>query len=108
MATSGKRTSKSPKRTRKTSSIGKVERKAPFRSYAKAMAYLFAKTDYERQRTLRYNATTFDLDRMVKLLKKLGNPHKKTETVHIAGTKGKGSTATMLAKMIEANSYSVG
>ena len=72
------------------------------------MKYLFERTDYERQQRLRYNVTTFDLDRMHKLLKGLGNPHKKTETVHIAGTKGKGSTATMLARMVEANGYSVG
>jgi len=45
---------------------------------------------------------------MNKFLKALGNPHKKIRTVHIAGTKGKGSTATMLGKMIEANGYSVG
>ena len=109
MAISGKRTRKGSKRAKtKTSSIGKVKRKPVFRTYAKAMEYLFAKTDYERQQALRYNTTTFDLDRMVKLLKNVGNPHKKTETVHIAGTKGKGSTATMLAKMIEANSYDVG
>jgi dihydrofolate synthase/folylpolyglutamate synthase len=109
MAKSGKRTRKSPQKGKaKISSVGKVKRKQAFKSYAKAMEYIFAKTDYERQRVLRYNNTTFDLDRMVKLLKKIGNPHQKTETIHIAGTKGKGSTATMLAKMIEANSYSVG
>jgi dihydrofolate synthase/folylpolyglutamate synthase len=38
----------------------------------------------------------------------LGNPHKKIATAHIAGTKGKGSTATMLAKMLESNNYKVG
>jgi dihydrofolate synthase/folylpolyglutamate synthase len=42
------------------------------------------------------------------LLKKLGNPHKKLRTVHIAGTKGKGSTATMLAEMLRACGYKVG
>ena len=57
---------------------------------------------------MRYNVTTFDLGRMEKFLKDLGNPHKKVETVHIAGTKGKGSTATMLARMVEANGYNVG
>ncbi len=69
---------------------------------------MFDKTDYEKQQKLRYNVTTFDLERMNKLLKGLGNPHKKTKSIHIAGTKGKGSTATMLAKMIEANGYKVG
>jgi len=45
---------------------------------------------------------------MHKLLSLVGNPHTKIHTVHIGGTKGKGSTATMLAKMLEANSYNVG
>ena len=91
-----------------TSSVSKVKQKTAFRTYDKAIRYLFDHTDYEKQKTLRYNVTTFDLSRMEKLLKLLGNPHEKITTVHIAGTKGKGSTATMLAKMIEANDYSVG
>jgi dihydrofolate synthase/folylpolyglutamate synthase len=45
---------------------------------------------------------------MQKLLSLLGNPHKKVSTAHIGGTKGKGSTAAMLAKMLEANGYRVG
>jgi dihydrofolate synthase/folylpolyglutamate synthase len=45
---------------------------------------------------------------MEKLLNLVGNPHKKLSAVHIAGTKGKGSTATMLSKMLEANGYKVG
>ncbi|MCE5185674.1 MAG: bifunctional folylpolyglutamate synthase/dihydrofolate synthase [Planctomycetaceae bacterium] len=57
---------------------------------------------------MRYNVTTFDLDRMNELLKGLGNPHNKIKSVHIAGTKGKGSTATMLARMLEANGFKVG
>jgi len=69
---------------------------------------LFERTDYEKEKRLRYNVTTFSLSRMKKLLALLGNPHSKIHTVHIAGTKGKGSTATMLAKMLEANGYSVG
>ena len=69
---------------------------------------MFERTDYEKEKRLRYNVTTFSLARMKKLLSLLGNPHSKIHTVHIAGTKGKGSTATMLAKMLEANGYSVG
>jgi len=72
------------------------------------MAYLLDRTDYERQQRVRYNVTTFSLKRMQKLLSLVGNPHKKINTAHIAGTKGKGSTATMLARMLEANDYNVG
>jgi len=107
MAKSARTTGK--KRTKKrTSKIVKVTSRKPFKSYKEAINYLYARTDYEKQSHLRYNVTTFNLDRMEKLLSRLGNPHKKIATVHIAGTKGKGSTATMLAKMLEANDYTVG
>ena len=86
----------------------RVGSKKPFRTYKQALEYLFSKTDYEKQQNLRYNVTTFNLERMEKLMGALGNPEKKFSAVHIAGTKGKGSTATMLAGMLEANSYRVG
>ncbi len=107
MAKTTKKTGK--KQNRKTlSKVAKVKRKEPFSSYQRAIDYLFERTDYEKQERLRYNVTTFNLERMEKLLSLIGNPHKKIHTVHIAGTKGKGSTATMLAKMLEANGYKVG
>ncbi|HEY7090407.1 MAG TPA: folylpolyglutamate synthase/dihydrofolate synthase family protein [Tepidisphaeraceae bacterium] len=42
------------------------------------------------------------------LLRKLGNPHEQFKTVHIAGTKGKGSTCAMIGNMLQANDYKVG
>jgi dihydrofolate synthase/folylpolyglutamate synthase len=97
------------KRTKKSSSkVVKVKSKNAFRSYQKAIDYLFERTDYEKEENLRYNVTTFSLNRMKKLLSLLDDPHDKIPTVHIGGTKGKGSTATMLARMLEANNYSVG
>jgi dihydrofolate synthase / folylpolyglutamate synthase len=102
-----KKTSK--KRTARSSSkIVSVRTKKPFSNYRQAMAYLFEKTDYEKQERLRYNVTTFSLERMRNLLTLLGDPQVKISTVHIAGTKGKGSTATMLARMLESNGYTVG
>jgi len=107
MARAIKKTGK--KRKRKSSTkVARVKSKKAFRSYQQAIDYLFARTDYEKQERLRYNVTTFNLNRMQKLLSLLGNPHKKIHTVHIGGTKGKGSTATMLARMLEANGYRVG
>ena len=97
------------KRTKKRpSKVAKVKSRKAFRSYKEALKYLYERTDYEKEKRLRYNVTTFNLARMEKLLSLIGNPHKKVPTVHIAGTKGKGSTATMLAKMLEANDYIVG
>jgi dihydrofolate synthase / folylpolyglutamate synthase len=74
--------------------------KKPTRTYDSALKYLFGQTDYEQMLRVRYNCDTFSLDRMRRLLKALGNPHEKLLTVHIAGTKGKGSTCTMLSEML--------
>ena len=65
-------------------------------------------TDYEKMRVVRYNTTTFSLDRMRTLLKYLGNPHTKFKTAHIAGTKGKGSTCHMLASMLQSGGLKTG
>ncbi|MDY6913070.1 MAG: folylpolyglutamate synthase/dihydrofolate synthase family protein [Planctomycetota bacterium] len=83
-------------------------RKKPLRTYDSALKYLFAQTDYEQMLRVRYNCDTFSLDRMKRLLKRLSNPHLKLRSVHIAGTKGKGSTATMLAEMLTACGHKVG
>jgi len=88
--------------------VAKVSSKKAFNSYQSSIRYLFERTDYEKEKRVSYNVTTFSLSRMEKLLSLVGNPHKKIRTVHIAGTKGKGSTATMLARMLEANGLKVG
>jgi dihydrofolate synthase/folylpolyglutamate synthase len=77
-------------------------------SYAKALRFLASLSDYERLRIVRYTTQNFDLDRMRNLLKKLGNPQDQFRSVHIAGTKGKGSTAAMTAAMLQASGYKVG
>lgn len=77
-------------------------------SYSKALRYLASLNDFERLRIVRYNSQNFDLDRMRTLLKKLGNPQDSFKSVHIAGTKGKGSTCAMIASMLQACGYKVG
>jgi dihydrofolate synthase/folylpolyglutamate synthase len=92
----------------RSSRVSSVASQKPFKTYDEALKYLYTRTDYEQEKRLRYNVDTFNLKRMEKLLTLVGNPHLKVDTAHIAGTKGKGSTATMLAKMLEANGYKVG
>lgn len=48
------------------------------------------------------------LERMTALLEKLGNPQKGLLFLHIAGTNGKGSTATMLAAVLQRAGYKTG
>ena len=95
-----------------TSTQTKLAKKArtasSIRGYDSALSFLRSHTDYEQMVRIRYNTDTFNLDRMRLLLKKMGNPHEKIKTVHIAGTKGKGSTAMMLSTMLQSCGYTVG
>ncbi len=77
-------------------------------TYNTALRWLFSHTDHERMRKVHYNKTTFDLDRMRKLLRAMGNPQEQLKIVHIAGSKGKGSTCAMLESMLRASGYTVG
>jgi dihydrofolate synthase/folylpolyglutamate synthase len=77
-------------------------------TFSRALRYLGSLSDYERLRIVRYTNQNFDLDRMRVLLKRLGNPQDTYKTVHVAGTKGKGSTCTMVAAMLQASGYKVG
>lgn len=81
---------------------------ANIRTYQSAINFLNSVTDYEKMTRVGYNTTNFNLSRMTRLLAALGNPHKKLRSVHIAGTKGKGSTAAMLAAMLGNAGLSVG
>lgn len=48
------------------------------------------------------------LARVSALLSSLGDPQKKLKYVHVAGTNGKGSTSSMLARILEEAGYRVG
>ena len=48
------------------------------------------------------------LARMTELLAALGNPHQRFRSIHLAGTNGKGSTASMIAAMGTASGLRVG
>ena len=79
----------------------------PIRSRDDAIAFLYSRIDYERI-SASLSASDFKLDRMRNLLERIGNPHLKTPVVHIAGTKGKGSTAGMISRGLHDAGYRVG
>ncbi len=73
--------------------------------YAAALDYILGFADFERaSRT----ATIFDTSRIEALLDRLGQPHHAAASVHIAGTKGKGSTAAMIASILTASGRRTG
>ena len=73
-------------------------------TYEEALDYLLAFTDLERGSP----AGDFDLGRVRELLTRLGEPQQGVPTVHVAGTKGKGSTCAMVASALEAAGYRTG
>jgi dihydrofolate synthase/folylpolyglutamate synthase len=76
--------------------------------YPSALEFLLHRINYERTTQIPYRAAEFKLDRMRRLLALLGDPHLGLKAVHIAGTKGKGSSAAMLAAVLRAAGYRTG
>ena len=76
--------------------------------FKQAESYLLGFTDYEKIPGIAYTAENYDLRRMRQLLEPLGNPHLAEKTVHVAGTKGKGSTAAMIASVLTGAGYRTG
>ena len=76
--------------------------------YQQSLACLMAMADFERGSALRYASPDYNLPRMEAFLQRLGSPHLAVKTVHIAGTKGKGSTAAMVASVLRAAGQRVG
>jgi len=76
--------------------------------YQQALDYIYSFTDYEQTPGLRYNQANYDLRRMEEVLVRLGNPHLKARSIHIAGTNGKGSVAAMVASALTASGYTTG
>src|SRR5439155_21931186 len=97
-----------PRTIRKVINFAPAKSSHPVSSYTKAMRFLSSLSDYERLRIVRYTSQNFDLDRMRTLLRKIGNPQEKFRSVHVAGTKGKGSTCAMIASMLQAAGYRTG
>lgn len=77
-------------------------------NYNQALQYLYSFADYEKVPGYIRAAAHFDLRRMELLLQYSGNPHQKIPAVHIAGTKGKGSVASMIASILYASGYKTG
>ena len=76
--------------------------------YQSALTWVLSFADYERNPAAKYSSADFNLPRMEALLARLGNPHRASPVIHIAGTKGKGSTAALVASALSKAGYRVG
>jgi dihydrofolate synthase/folylpolyglutamate synthase len=78
-----------------------------FHSYDEALKWIYSFSDTER--TGQFVRDREDnLKRERRLLAELGDPHKAYSVTHIAGTKGKGSTAVMIASILQASGIRTG
>jgi dihydrofolate synthase/folylpolyglutamate synthase len=73
-----------------------------------ALDWLMGRINYERTAHIPYQERQLKLDRMRQLLTRLGQPDAGMKIVHVAGTKGKGSTSAMIAAMLTAAGYRTG
>ncbi|WP_375560763.1 bifunctional folylpolyglutamate synthase/dihydrofolate synthase [Bernardetia sp. OM2101] len=75
-------------------------------NYQETLDYLFAQLPmFQRVGGAAYRS---DLSTIKILCKQLGNPEQKFDTIHVAGTNGKGSTSHMITSVLQAAGYDVG
>ena len=76
--------------------------------YQNILDYLYSFVDYSLTRNFRYSPEKFDLGRMRDLMNAIGNPDQTFPSIHIAGTKGKGSIAVFCSTALQSSGYKVG
>jgi dihydrofolate synthase / folylpolyglutamate synthase len=74
-------------------------------TYEEALAFWYGRVDFERKAP---KPSDLKLDRMRAVLRALGGPQQRMRIIHVAGTKGKGSTSAMLASVLRSAGYRVG
>ncbi len=77
-------------------------------NYEESIHYLNSFINFERLPERQFTTREEDLDRLKLILDKLGNPQQNYPIIHIAGTKGKGSTAIVLGSILKSAGYKVG
>ncbi|GIX06804.1 MAG: bifunctional folylpolyglutamate synthase/dihydrofolate synthase [Candidatus Poribacteria bacterium] len=77
-------------------------------TYADARTYLSTFLNYERVPINAGLPRAFNLTRIRRLLEAMGNPQERFPAIHLAGTKGKGSTAVLLERTLREAGYRTG
>ena len=77
-------------------------------NYKAALAYIDTFINSEKSPDFSRQARFYNLERISRLLAHLGNPHRCLKVVHVAGSKGKGSTAALIASILTHAGYKTG
>jgi dihydrofolate synthase/folylpolyglutamate synthase len=77
-------------------------------NYSQAEEYLNSFTNYEQIPGITYAQAGYSLKHVKELLNRMGNPQLAARTIHIAGTKGKGSVAAMISQVLSSSGYKTG
>jgi dihydrofolate synthase/folylpolyglutamate synthase len=77
-------------------------------NYSQAEDYLNSFVNYEQIPGISYAQPGYSLRHVEELLNRMGNPQLAARTIHIAGTKGKGSVAAMIAQVLSNSGYKTG
>jgi dihydrofolate synthase/folylpolyglutamate synthase len=85
-----------------------MERGGKELNYREAEEYLNTFTNYEQIPGITYAQSDYSLRHVEELLDRMGNPQLVARTVHIAGTKGKGSVTAMIAQVLSSSGYQTG
>ncbi len=78
------------------------------KDYKEALKFLFSFVDFSLTHQEQIAPERFELERMFVLLEKLDNPQLQYPSIHIAGTKGKGSVGAHCASALQAAGYRTG
>ncbi len=70
-----------------------------------ATNYIYSLTNFEKK--MEKGAIEYSLDNIKKALNIFDNPQSKMKSIHIAGTKGKGSTAAMVSTLLRTLNYNI-
>ena len=76
--------------------------------YQDALDYIYSFVDFSLTHQENLSPENFDLSRMVDFMDKLGNPQNDFPSLHVAGSKGKGSVSAMCASVLQQAGYKVG
>jgi dihydrofolate synthase / folylpolyglutamate synthase len=77
-------------------------------AYNQALDYLYSFVDYSLKKSSELAKAHFELGRMRALMAALGNPQDAYPIIHVAGTKGKGSTSALMASALTTGGYKTG